>query len=345
MRKSHAFQVVWAASLVVAACGGTTDATTTTEQPGTVAPTTTMAPEPTTTTRTPTTTTTSQPAVMETITVYYSSGDASDCSEVKGYERTHPAGLDPIVVAFDDLVGGPTGEEIADGAFSFFSAATADVVRSVTLDASGRLSVDFDDMRARLGNASTSCGSASLLSQLRSTAFQFEDVERVRFSINGNCSVFFNWLQGECQELTREGGTNAGSTEDFASRSGCTPGTPDLPDGEWFGYIDASAADVTFDLACWFTGTAAERAAAEDGQESPPPNDYYVRNLNSTLRIVPVAPDAEVDWLPDIGDPATATKVDYVTWVAARVARSFQPGVWLTVANGMVTFIEEQFVP
>ena len=138
----------------------------------------------------------------------------------------------------------------------------------------------------------------------------------------------------------------AGSIEDFASGSGCTPGTTELPDGEWFGYVgDVTATDLTFDLACWFTGPAAEQAAAEDGQESPPPNDYYVRNVNTTVRTAPAAAGAEVKWLPNTGDPTTATTVDYVTWLAERESRDFQPGVWLTVADGMVTFVEEQYVP
>ena len=344
MKKLYASHILCALSLVVAACGGTADPTTTTDRPGTVASTTTIVPETTTTTLPSTTTT--QPAEMETLTVYFSFGDGSDCAEVKGYERTYGPGLDPIMVAFDGLVGGPSDDEIADGASSFFSAATTDVVRSVILDGDGVLSVDFDDIRLSLNNASTSCGSSSLLSQLTSTAFQFEDVERVRFSINGNCSVFFNWLQRECMEFTRDGATVAGSTDDFASRSGCTPGTTELPDGEWFGYVDdATAAEITFDLACWFSGTAAEQAAAEDGQESPPPNDYYIRNVNPTLRTVPVATGAEVNWLPSTGDPATATTVDYVTWLAERETRDFRPGVWLTIADGMVTFVEEQYVP
>ena len=337
MKNSYAAHILCALSLVVTACAGTADPTTTTDRPGTVASTTTIEPE---------TTTTTQPADVETITVFFSFGDGSDCSEVKGYERTYGAGLDPIVVAFDQLVGGPTDDEISDGAGSFFSASTADVVRSAILDGDGVLSVDFDDIRLSLNNASTSCGSSSLLSQLTSTAFQFEEVERVRFSINGSCSVFFNWLQRDCMEYTRDGATVAGSTEDFASGSGCTPGTDELPDGEWFGYVgDVTATDLTFDLACWFTGPAAERAAAEDGQESPPPNDYYVRNVNATVRTVPAAAGAEVKWLPNTGDPTTATTIDYPTWLAERESRDFQPGVWLTVADGMVTFVEEQYVP
>ena len=84
---------------------------------------------------------------------------------------------------------------------------------------------------------------------------------------------------------------------------------------------------------------------AEDGQESPPPNDYYIHNAISTLRTVLVAAGAEVNWLPSIGDPATAAAVDYLTWLDERESRDFEPGVWLTLADGMVTLVEEQTVP
>ncbi|RMH86193.1 MAG: hypothetical protein D6683_00900, partial [Actinomyces sp.] len=95
----------------------------------------------------------------------------------------------------------------------------------------------------------------------------------------------------------------------LAEGSGCTPGTDTLPDGEWFGYVTDTAPDaVTFDLACWFTGDAAALAAAEDGEESPPPNDYYIRNRSSRLRTVPVAGALDprptrVSWLANTGGP------------------------------------------
>jgi hypothetical protein len=74
----------------------------------------------------------------------------------------------------------------------------------VTLD-NGLLLVDFGDFRELIANASTSCGSMSLLSQLNATAFQFEEVERVRYLIEGSCDAFSNWLQRECMEYTRTG--------------------------------------------------------------------------------------------------------------------------------------------
>ncbi len=141
--------------------------------------------------------------------------------------------------------------------------------------------------------------------------------------------------------------TTPPDTNTLAARSGCTPGTADsLPDGEWFGYVAAATADqLDFDLACWFSGDAAARAAAEDGEESPPPNDYYVRNANDVIRTLDVSDDAAVRWLPNAGDPSTEELVVYSDWLADRGDRGFQPGVWLTIHDGAVAEISEQYVP
>jgi hypothetical protein len=128
--------------------------------------------------------------------------------------------------------------------------------------------------------------------------------------------------------------------------SGCTPGTLVLGDGRWFGYVDsADAAAIEFDLACWFSGDGAILAAAEDGEESPPPNDYYIRNFNPQLRTISVGSMADVFWLPNTGDPSAQTTVPYADWLVGRAARSYQPGVWITIAGGEAVFIEEQYVP
>ena len=141
--------------------------------------------------------------------------------------------------------------------------------------------------------------------------------------------------------------TAAPDTNLLAERSGCTPGTTDsLPDGEWFGSVVATTAgDLNFDLACWFTGDAAALAALEDGEESPPPNDYYVRNFSDKIRTIAVAADAAVTWLPDAGDPSSEELVTYVDWLVGRAGRDYQPGVWLIIEGGAITDIQEQFVP
>ena len=134
---------------------------------------------------------------------------------------------------------------------------------------------------------------------------------------------------------------------DGPSGSGCNPGdAASLPEGEWFGFVEAtSATGIEFDLACWFTGQAAIDASAEDGEESPPPNDYYVRNESTLTRSLPVSPDVPVVWYPEGGDPTTEAMVDFEAWAEAVVGRGFMFGVWLDVIDGEVHEIREQWVP
>jgi hypothetical protein len=68
--------------------------------------------------------------------------------------------------------------------------------------------------------------------------------------------------------------------DDRPSGAGCTPGDVDrLPDGWWAGEITATdGTTMDFDLVCFYAGTAAQTAAAEDGVEFT--NDYHVRNDN-----------------------------------------------------------------
>ena len=147
--------------------------------------------------------------------------------------------------------------------------------------------------------------------------------------------------------------TSGSPTNDLAEGSGCTPGRESgLPDGYWYGSVASTAGDsIAFDLACWFSGEAAATAAAEDGQESPPPNDYYVRDERDFLRTLPVADGAEVHWYAS-GDPNDARTSSYPDWIDARnqVAvdlgiPQYPFGIWLTVEGGVVTAIGEQWVP
>ncbi|MFW2380603.1 MAG: GerMN domain-containing protein [Acidimicrobiales bacterium] len=333
-------------ALIAAGCGSGSDDvadTSTTETTTTTTAETTTTTESTTTEPTSSTTTSSP---QTTVRVYFSSGDGSDCAQVEAFARSIPADVDPIRAAFDELVAGPTPEETETGVGSFFSDATAGAVSSVVL-ADGLLVVDLDDVRPLLNNASTSCGSEALLAQLNGTAFQFDGVERVRYQMQGSCSLFANWLQRECFDAYPDGSQKAVPTNEQAESSGCTPSTDDgLPDGRWFGYVEELAADeLEFDLACWFTGTAAAAAASEDGEESPPPNDYYVRNQNNLLRTLSVGSEIEVSWLPTAGDPTSLEVVLYDEWRSEQTDRAYTPGVWITIHDGEISSIQEQYVP
>lgn len=140
---------------------------------------------------------------VATVEVAFTVNDG-ECNDVVVYGRQVDESADPIVAAFESLVAGPTINEEASGAGSFFSAETTGMVASATVN-DGVLAVDFDDLRSVIPNASTTCGSMALLAQLSTTAFQFDDVERVRYEIEGSCDTFAGWLQRECMEYTRDG--------------------------------------------------------------------------------------------------------------------------------------------
>ena len=148
-------------------------------------------------------TTTTQSGELETVEVAFTV-NGGECDDVVAYERQIGASADPIVAAFESLVAGPTIDEEASGAGSFFSAETTGMVASAAVN-DGVLVVDFDDLRSVIPNASTTCGSMALLAQLNTTAFQFDDVERVRYEIEASCDTFAGWLQRECMEYTRDG--------------------------------------------------------------------------------------------------------------------------------------------
>jgi hypothetical protein len=109
--------------------------------------------------------------------------------------------------------------------------------------------------------------------------------------------------------------------------------------------VDAfDATGISFDLACWFTGEAAEVAADEDGEESPPPNDYYVRNENDEVRLLAVAGDTPVTWYPS-GDPNDIVEGTFADWIEYLEGVEFRLGIWVTISGGQVTEIVEQWVP
>ncbi len=327
-------------TLVAAACGSGSANTT---APSSTSSTTT--PSTSTTSTIPPSTSTTPPPATQDVELFFATGDGSNCAEVTGFTRSFSADLDPLVTALDLLMLGPSADEISAGAGSFFSAETDGAIRHIR--ASGNeVVIDFRDVRAALSNASTSCGSESLLAQLNGTVFQFEWIERVRYELEGSCDQFFNWLQRDCVEYTRLGPEPADlTTNERALGSGCTPDSDVLEDGRWYGFVvEADENGVDFDLACWFEGSAAADAAAEDGEESPPPNDYHVRNANDQLRSIDVWDSAFVTWLPT-ADPADTRISPYAEWLAEWPDRSYHPGVWLEIEDGIIVHIDEQYVP
>jgi hypothetical protein len=117
-----------------------------------------------------------------------------------------------------------------------------------------------------------------------------------------------------------------GSGEYFGS--GCSPGSAVLPDGVWFGFIEAaSATSVGFDLMCF--------APTPDGEDGV----GRVTNSSSTLRSVPVAGSAEVFAIAPDGHWML---LPYANWYRNPGREAFCPPegcqlVWLYVNEGHVT--------
>jgi hypothetical protein len=95
------------------------------------------------------------------------------------------------------------------------------------------------------------------------------------------------------------------------------------------------------------SGEAATKAAAEDGEESPPPNDCYIRNVNSRLRTLLVRPDAPIT-VNVLAAQSTGSSTKDVSVTLAKPAgylpNSGTAPFWITVEQGQVTKIAQQFV-
>jgi hypothetical protein len=112
--------------------------------------------------------------------------------------------------------------------------------------------------------------------------------------------------------------------------------------------VDPDRRTITFDLIQFFTGDAATKAAAEDGKESPPPNDVYIRNVNSRLRTLPVAADAPITANTLTAQSSgSATKNVSLTLdeLAGYFPNSGADPFWITVDQGQVTKMAQQYLP
>lgn len=160
---------------------------------------------------------------------------------------------------------------------------------------------------------------------------------------------------------SRPAGSPSASTSDSPSPSP-TPepstrptASPVLDDGRHFVFVKelpgAPPDRMTFDLAEFLTGDAAAEAATEHGDESPPPNDYYIVNDNPRLRTLAIAPDAELRIL-DWADCCSSFVVGDLGLLADALAHGDPTGTyrpsspfWITVSGGAIVTIEEQYLP
>jgi hypothetical protein len=137
------------------------------------------------------------------------------------------------------------------------------------------------------------------------------------------------------------------------------PEEPVIDDGRHPAYLvalDVGGRSVTVDVIQFLTGDAAIAAYEEDVPEDPdlgPPNDYWIRNVSSQLRTLPIASGATVA-VVRLGEPSGAEPVPWtLEGLPAHLARDVELPAgrlawnpyWLTVDDGEVVAIEEQYLP
>jgi hypothetical protein len=148
--------------------------------------------------------------------------------------------------------------------------------------------------------------------------------------------------------------TGATPSQTSASQSEAPSSTPAMDDGRYFVFVKKlhgtpPDATMTFDLAYFLTGDAANEAAAENGDETPVPNDYYIVNDNPRLRTMPVSPTVQINAI-DWTNCCEPTSVPYTDWAASLTHPTdallgTQVPYWITVTDGQIVTIEEQYLP
>jgi hypothetical protein len=154
------------------------------------------------------------------------------------------------------------------------------------------------------------------------------------------------------EETGEAGGATATTAAPASTAGGPTTSEPVvLADGRHPAFlkrVDPGRRTITFDLVQFYTGDAATRAAAEDGKESPPPNDYYIRNVNRKLRTLPVRADAPIT-VNVLAAQSTGGATKDVSVTLAKLATWFPnagtPPFWITVEQGQVAKIAQQYLP
>jgi len=137
------------------------------------------------------------------VKVFFTCTQDGDQQPPVALTRIVPHSVAVVRTALEQLLMGPNAAEQAAGFSSILSSATAGMLDSVDLEASGRAIVDFADLRPVIPNASASAAAHALLAQLDATVFQFPTVLSVQYRLKGSCDDFFNWLQFSCHDRTR----------------------------------------------------------------------------------------------------------------------------------------------
>ncbi len=138
-----------------------------------------------------------------TIKIYFTdtndNPNMEDCGKVKAVHRTVLKTKAVAKAALNELFKGPTKEENDAGLFSFFSNDSKSILKNINVK-NGYAYVNFDGwILENMGNATTSCGSSSFLSEIETTLKQFPTIKKVFYAIEKDPFEYYEWMQvGEC---------------------------------------------------------------------------------------------------------------------------------------------------
>lgn len=152
------------------------------------------------------------------------------------------------------------------------------------------------------------------------------------------------------------GSSGSSTTEEGAGATPTTAGTPGtttagaaLEDGRHFGFLqslDLGGRTIAFDLAEFYTGDEANAEALADGvisEGESVDDDYYIRNVNPLVRVVPLGSDVGV-LIVDCSGSGCVTTGGVLEDLQA-LAETRPVPVWIQVDSGGVVAIEEQYQP
>lgn len=155
----------------------------------------------------------------------------------------------------------------------------------------------------------------------------------------------------------------AGGLCSALAAAGCGGDSSPVADGRHFGYVqavDASATPATIqvDVAEFLSGEAANAAAVEDSviaEGEAVPNDYYIRNPAKDVLTLDVAGDVRVTHIQCPDSCTEGLPGQFEAFAASFDAtgektlldeyRGSQSQYWLTVRDGEVVAIDEQYLP
>ena len=105
---------------------------------------------------------------------------------------------------FQQLLGGISSSDKRAGYYSSFSDSDPSVLNTLTLDANGHVSIDFNkEFKSQLGHLHHS-GARLMMDQLYNTVFQFREVNSLAITLDGSCEEFAHLFEFVCINIERD---------------------------------------------------------------------------------------------------------------------------------------------